>query len=221
MRVSDCRCPSHRTSLPSLGNTSGGTQLSLPQAAACGSLGPGVGNPVAPAGKVTPRRSTALPGSWGTPMCLCPALGPRQDRLRQAMAASRLGPRSQHDEGSHIAVISGLHHTALALAVYASPVGLPTPDARLASGCWPSSTRRDWLPAGSHRKVSTMYSLHHFPLSQASWRRPRPLSRLVEWTATVKLGDVCGDKAYLSHDNLELRGRPLITVPTQVVARNR
>src|ERR1700677_4477856 len=40
-------------------------------------------------------------------------------------------------------VISGLNHTALTLAVYASSGGLPAQDARLASGCWPSSAGRD------------------------------------------------------------------------------
>jgi hypothetical protein len=45
-------------------------------------------------------------------------------------------------------VISGLNRTALALAVYASPGGLPAQDARRASGCWPSSTGWDWLPTG-------------------------------------------------------------------------
>jgi hypothetical protein len=50
-------------------------------------------------------------------------------------------------------VISGLNRTASTLAVYASPIGSPAQDTRLASGCWPSSTRRDWLPAGLQRKV--------------------------------------------------------------------
>jgi hypothetical protein len=50
-------------------------------------------------------------------------------------------------------LISGLNRTASTLAVYASPGGLPAQDARLASGCWPSSTRRDWIPAGFQRKV--------------------------------------------------------------------
>ena len=37
-------------------------------------------------------------------------------------------------------------------------------DARLTSGCWPGSTRWDWLPTGFPRKVS---ELQLFPLSQA------------------------------------------------------
>jgi hypothetical protein len=73
-------------------------------------------------------------------------------------------------------VISGLNRTALALAVYASPGGLPAPHARLASGCWPSSTRRDWLPAGFQRKV--------FKLLPAS-RPPFPSFPGAEWVHVI------------------------------------
>jgi hypothetical protein len=50
--------------------------------------------------------------------------------------------------------LSRLNHTASALAVYASQAGSPRHHARLASGCWPDSSGRAWLPAGFHRKVS-------------------------------------------------------------------
>ena len=39
--------------------------------------------------------------------------------------------------------------------------------ARLASGCWPSSTGRDWLPAGFQRKVSDLIAS---PFPKLSWR---------------------------------------------------
>ena len=61
-------------------------------------------------------------------------------------------PACVHDEGSQRVVISGLNHTTLTLAVYASQGGSPPHHARLASGCWSSSTGRDWLPAGFHLK---------------------------------------------------------------------
>src|SRR5208283_861506 len=61
-------------------------------------------------------------------------------------------PATDHDEGSTRVVISGLNRTAFDLAVYASQGRLPTHHARLASGCWSSSTGRDWLPAGFHLK---------------------------------------------------------------------
>src|SRR5271157_4666490 len=61
-------------------------------------------------------------------------------------------PATDHDEGSTRCVISGLNRTAFDLAVYASQGWSPTHHARLASGCWSGSTRRDWLPAGFHLK---------------------------------------------------------------------
>src|SRR5712671_1369613 len=61
----------------------------------------------------------------------------------QAISMRRHGPRSGNDEGSKREVISGLNRTASALTVYASPGGSPAQDARLVSGCWPSSPRRD------------------------------------------------------------------------------
>ena len=41
-------------------------------------------------------------------------------------------------------------------------------DTRLASGCWLGFTGWDWSPTESLRKVSKVYSLHLFLLSQAS-----------------------------------------------------
>src|SRR5271157_1264133 len=61
-------------------------------------------------------------------------------------------PATDHDEGSPRVVISGLNRTAFDLAVYASQGWSPAHHARLASGCWSSSTGRDWLPAGLHLK---------------------------------------------------------------------
>jgi len=52
-------------------------------------------------------------------------------------------PDVSHHEGSPREVISGLNHTTLALAVYASQPGLPRHHARLASGRWLGSTGRD------------------------------------------------------------------------------
>ena len=63
-------------------------------------------------------------------------------------------------------LLSRLNHTASALAVYASQGGSPLHHARLASGCWSSSTGRVWLPAGFLRKVSRCI-LHLILLSQA------------------------------------------------------
>ena len=56
-------------------------------------------------------------------------------------------PAADKSEDSH-EELSRLNRTAWALAVYASQGGSPLHHARLASGCWPGSTGRDWLPAG-------------------------------------------------------------------------
>jgi hypothetical protein len=50
--------------------------------------------------------------------------------------------------------LSRLNSTAFVVAVYASRWGSPHHRARLASGCWPNSTRRDCSPVGPHWKVS-------------------------------------------------------------------
>ncbi len=67
--------PSRRTSLPSLGDTAVCTRLFapvdsrvlLPQARGFGSTG-------FPSFRFIARRRQGLPGSWGTPLCTCPAL---------------------------------------------------------------------------------------------------------------------------------------------------
>ena len=71
-------------------------------------------------------------------------------------------------------MISGLNRTAFDLAVYASQGWSPTHHARLASGCWSSSTGRDWLPAGFHLKG---FKLPAILLSRASWREVKPCFR--------------------------------------------
>jgi hypothetical protein len=68
-----------------------------------------------------------------------------------------------------MSVLSRLHHTASAIAIYASRPGSPQDHARLASGCWPDFARRDCLPAGSLRKVSDVPT-YHPPLPGLSWR---------------------------------------------------
>ena len=71
-----------------------------------------------------------------------------------------------------VSVLTGLNHTARAFAVYASQDGLLRHHARLASGCWPDFARRDWLPAGSQRKVSVCLTTSHPPSPGFPWRKP-------------------------------------------------
>ncbi|MFH1109168.1 MAG: hypothetical protein V1790_08250, partial [Planctomycetota bacterium] len=98
--------------------------------------GPGVSASRAafPHAASSPRGTIGPPTFLGNPLCLCPALRPRWDGTRQASTTRPRGPRMHHDEGSSPERLSGLHHTAWALAVYASPHGSPHHDARLASG---------------------------------------------------------------------------------------
>ena len=96
-------------------------------------------------------RVSQVPGEPSMPMpCSRTPAGP----IHQATTMNQRGPRSFNDEDSTREVISGLNGTASALAVHASQDGLLHRHARLASGCWPSSTGRDCLPAGFLRKVS-------------------------------------------------------------------
>jgi len=60
-------------------------------------------------------------------------------------------------------VLSRLHRTASALAVYASSGGSPHHGARLASGGWLGPSGWDWLPTGLLREVSKILQL--IPLS--------------------------------------------------------
>jgi len=106
-------------------------------------------------------RGVAVAGSFRPCRCLNPLLG------RGLSASWRTGAafRRNKDVGSHIVLISGLHHTACSLAVYASQLSF-TPrgsygHARLASGWWSTFAGRDWLPARS--LVKFPLRLHPLP----------------------------------------------------------
>jgi len=78
------------------------------------------------------------------------------------LPAVRLSPlRVLHEP---IPPFLGLNHTTFDLAVYASQDGLPHHHARLASGCWSSSTRRDSYPQGFNERFPSSSS---FLLSKA------------------------------------------------------
>jgi hypothetical protein len=111
--------------------------------------------------------------SWGTPIVLLPCSSTPVGPTHQAMQCVGAAPDLSNTKAPAF-VLSRLNHTASALAVYASQAGSPRHHARLASGCWPSSSGRAWLPAGFHRKVSPCI-LHAFLLSQVqrSARTPR------------------------------------------------
>lgn len=137
-------------------------------------LGPGVLGLVNPGPDLTTWRRQELPGSWGTLVYLCPALRPRLDQRIRPYDASARPPRwarrRLHASGNFGAQSHGFGTGCLRFARWVTPQ-----DARLASGCLPSSPGRDWLPAGFLRKVSgCCYIVSPFP--KLSWRKPTPCS---------------------------------------------
>ena len=61
----------------------------------------------APRPNMSRWRGPGLPGSWGTLVCLCPVLRPRQDRLHQALRCADAAPATPYIEGSHASVNFG------------------------------------------------------------------------------------------------------------------
>lgn len=161
--MTSCR-PSRRASLPSLGGTTRSARVSPAHGRALPwtsllelvtrYLRPGVGQ----------WRRQDLLRSWGTPSVLLPCSSTPAGPTHQAIRCAGTAPDLSTTKAPAF-VLSRLNHTASALAVYASQAGSPRHHARLASGCWPDSSGRAWLPAGFHRKVSRCI-LHAILLSQ-------------------------------------------------------
>ena len=76
-----------------------------------------------------------LPGSWATLVSLCPALGPRQDRGRQAIAAPRHGPRLCQQRRLPRRKGFGARSHGLGTGCLRFVLAVTRHDARLASGC--------------------------------------------------------------------------------------
>ena len=138
-----CRS-SRRASLPSLGGTAEGR---LRLASAGGKRQTPVDRdalitrvPHTPGVSCGNDRVSHVPGE--PPLCLCPALRPRQDRSHQAIHGASARPPFRPRRRLLLECLSRLNHTAWALAVYASQGGSLHHHARLASGCQPSSTGR-------------------------------------------------------------------------------
>ena len=153
MTLCDSLGPWRRASFPSLGAT---------RRCACRFAPCGPGHPTAglgfvirsPLPEVIAWRPSGPPKFLENPPVPLPCSPTPAGPTRQAIRRSRHGPRYVHNEGSHDYILSGLNHTALALAVYASWSGSPqrcTQDSLPAVG---HITGRDWLPAGFLRKVS-------------------------------------------------------------------
>ena len=138
MRCSDALSPSRRARLPSLGDTRPCVCLRFslrPDAGrGPGAFGSGSSTPVFADGE-----TQGFSGSQGTPMCLCPVLGPRRDCSVRPYASLQHGPRGGEDEGSHEQAfrgsIAGLRHALSTLRRLGRPN--TTQDSLL--GAWPAS----------------------------------------------------------------------------------
>jgi len=99
-------------------------------------------------------RWRGLPGSWGTPVRTCPALGPRGALPIQRDDRSVLPSAKATASALPYQSLSGLDHTACALAVYASQPGSPlaTQDSLPAGRQpWPGGTCTRWVPSSGFR----------------------------------------------------------------------
>jgi hypothetical protein len=128
---------------------------------------PGVGHPVSPAGSV-PWKRQDLPRSWGTLMCLCHVLRPRQDQSVRPYDGPVLPPLCPQRRLPQ-KCISRLNHTASALAVFRFAVLVTQAPRQTRFGCWRGSAGGIGYPLGSIERFPFLYFLYiHFLLSQAS-----------------------------------------------------
>jgi hypothetical protein len=114
-----------------------------------------------------------LSGSWGTPMCLCPVLGPRRDWSVRPYDVCSMAPVTGKTKAPTIRRISGLDSRAWARAVYASSLGSPQDDARLASGCLASFPGGIGYSQGSNERFPVCF-LH-------------PVRRVERWRTHVRV----------------------------------
>jgi hypothetical protein len=131
--------------------------------------GPGVGNPVSPAG-ISLRRRQDLPSSWGTPIVRLPwsvDAGRTADTRPLRCRGAAPGIRKAEAPAKGLSTLSSM---ASGFAVYASPDGLPRHDARLASSRWSGSTGRAFHPQGSNERFqSSAYDISS-PFPKLTWR---------------------------------------------------
>src|SRR5882724_8147046 len=179
--------PSRLASFPSLGATTVRPLLSpLPPAWGATLQGRGLS-------RGSPSRSVGGNG-WasqvpGGPSRACPALRPRRDRHAKPLRRVDVAFRNFGTRRLPPLSISGLNHTACALAVYASQPGSPLDHARLASGWGLALAGRVWLPARSLVKFP-----HYFMASSSPrlpWRIQNSIVTLDEGLAARDAGAQC------------------------------
>src|SRR4051794_38583786 len=122
-------------------------------------------------------------------------------------------------------MISGLNRTAFGLAVYASQGRLPAHHARLASGCWPGSAGRDWLPAGFRRKVSHLWRspfpelLGAMPVQDRLEFPPEPLVGLLGGGVARQAAEHVVEPALLRDQREMMVGRERLGSPSVIFGR--
>ena len=164
--------PSRRTSLPSFGGTSVALVRFAPRRTSAPPR-PGVGHPVAPAGKL-PRKRQDLPSSRGTPIVRLHMFHSDAGRTADTRPVRCRGVALGHRTAKAPAKgLSTLNSMAFGLAVYASRCGFPRPtqDSLPAAGqALPDGLSTRKIPLKGFRVVS--YISSPFPKLLGAIRNP-------------------------------------------------
>ena len=108
-------------------------------------------------------RVSQVPGEPSRPLSVLCDPGRTGRVLRDQVQRDRRGPRSCPQRRLPTSLVFGAQSHGLRPGCLRFAVRITPPHARLASGYWPGSARRDWVPAGFRRKVSEFEALPPFP----------------------------------------------------------
>ena len=125
----------------------------------CGSIGPGVDLPVAPGRTFIEKETVRSPKFMENPIVPAPCSWTPARPTYQVTTVGRRGPTYIQPRRLSTSRNFGARSHGIGTRCLRFAVRLTPPHARLASGCLPGSTRRDWLPAGFLRKVSVMFHI--------------------------------------------------------------
>jgi len=151
MKMCDSLRPSHRASLPSLGDTRRCVCRFAPSGPERQTAGQGfvIRSPLP---DEDAWRRSGPPKVPGEPACVYALFSDPGGPAYQANYSTQTRPPRIVLRRLSREVISGLNRTASTLAVYASSSGSPAQDARLASGCWPALPGGIGYPQGSYER---------------------------------------------------------------------
>ena len=163
MGRSDSRTPfPPRSGFPLLGGTSTACSRSLPATAARrfdGARAPWVSRRPH-AGTLCAEETSGPPRFLGDPRVRAPFSDPDGASAPDPLGASVVPSTFLTVSASAMFSLSGLHHAARTLAVYASQPGSPPDHATLGSGWWPTFAGSGLSPAGSHRRFPSWLSIY-------------------------------------------------------------